>query len=715
MEFLGTRAGISAFLFFWYNECMKNLERLFNPRSVAVVGASPHKRKLGSILARNILDGGWKKNLYLVNPRHGKIGSRKCYAGLGKIRKPVDLVLIAVPAPSVGRILLEGAGSAPKIENYIVISSGFKETGAGGKKLEDDLRRVAEANKLNVLGPNCLGFINPALNLNATFAAGKYKKGKVAIVSQSGALAVALLDWIAGMSVGFSKVISIGNKAVLDECDAVRYLAGDKNTKAIALYLEDIKDGRKFSETVAAVGGRKPVIILKAGKNKTGQKAVSSHTGSLAQDEAVAEAIFEKLNVIEVKTVEEFQDLMLFAGAGGISAGREEVIVLTNAGGPGVLASDFIGRSKCLKTAKISPETKSRLKKVLPASASVENPIDVVGDAAPDRYRNVLEIISRKHPQNPLLLILTPQSQTDPDKVARLAGKYGKIFSTFAACFMGGAKIKKSVDYLRASGVANFENPERALAAIEKMACFKKNKVSSRPALPQKTIRLKLKANSIIQSALKEKRKLLYWAEAAEVFRSYGVLPLKAVSFAEAGEIGRAAIKYPCVLKTDDPKIVHRWDRKAVALNLSSKKELLKAYEKMKKSTGAKKYLIQPMAKPGLELIIGLKRDKSFGPVIVLGLGGTFTEIFKDSVILVPPLTAGEVKSGLKNLKISRILRGFRGERGYDAEEIAKIVLALQQIAAENPDIGQIDVNPVMLYNDGSRLQLPDVKIYLQK
>jgi acetyltransferase len=691
---------------------MKNLEKFFNPKSIAIVGASPKKEKLGNVLTRNIRETGWRGKIFLVNPKYAR-ANKNYYASLDKIKKPVDLVLVAIPAPLVSQAIKEGAKARPRIENYAVISSGFREIGGEGKKLEEELKNIAEKYSLNILGPNCLGFINPSQKLNATFTSGKFKPGKVAIVSQSGALAVALLDWIQSMNVEFSKVISIGNKTVLDECDALNYLAADKNTQAIALYLEDIKDGARFIETVGKIGRKKPVVILKAGKTLAGQKAVTSHTGSLAQDEAVAEAVFEKLNIIEAKNIEELQDLILFLGTGKIPS-RKEIVVLTNAGGPAVLATDFVGKSNCLELKKLSTGSKNKLKKYLPASASVENPIDIIGDAAPERYENALKVISQKYSQNPLLVILTPQTQTNPEKVAKIIKNYSNKFPIITTSFMGGVKVKRAVEYLRRDGIANFESPERALLAIEKIVYSSQGRKFPLSGAAQKIIHLKLKVNSIIQSALKkEKRKLLYWNETEKVFKNYGISLLESISFGALGELKRAKIKYPCVLKTDESKIIHRWGKKAVALDIQNKKELKVVYRKMKKSTGAKKFIIQTMAKPGLEIIAGLKRDKTFGPVIVVGWGGTMTEIFKDRIILVPPLTIEEAKNKLDNLKISPVLRGFRGEKKYDAGEIAKIVLALQEIAAENLDISQIDINPAMFYNDGSRYQILDAKVYL--
>jgi acetyl coenzyme A synthetase (ADP forming)-like protein len=691
---------------------MKKLNRFFCPRSIAIVGATTKKEKLGFVIAKNILDGGWKGKIFYVNPKHKKIGDEKCFANLAEIRKQVDLVLIAVPAPLVNQVIQESAAANPKIKNFIIISAGFKESGKKGKQLEENLKYIAETLNINVLGPNCLGFINPSQNLNATFTSGKFKVGKIAIISQSGALAVALLDWTENMSIGFSKVISIGNKALLGENEILEFLAGDKDTRSVALYIEDIKNGQKFAEMAKIFTNQKPIVALKAGKNRAGQKAISSHTGSLAQDEAVLEAIFEKLNIIEAKTEEEFQNLILFLSFGKIPR-KQDVIILTNAGGPGALASDFIGNSKTLKLLEIPPKLKAILKKFLPESASAENPIDIIGDAAPERYMNALDTISKKFPENPLLVILTPQSQTDPENVAQILVRYKKKFSCLAAVFMGGVKIEKAAQYLRQNGIAIFENPEEALLAIEKIARYGFRQKKGMSAHPPKKIHLKLKINSIVQSAVQEKRRVLYWKETENIFNNYGVALAKSICFKDLSEIRGMKIDYPCVLKTDDPKIIHRWDKKAVILGINNIKELNKAYRKISKSTGAKNFLIQPMVKSGLEMIFGLRRDKAFGPVIVAGWGGTFTEVFKDRIIFLPLLTAREIKNKLDDLKISPMLKGYRGEKGYDSDEIVKIVLSLQEIASENPDISEIDINPAMLYNKGGKMQILDAKIYI--
>jgi acetyltransferase len=698
---------------------MKNLDKFFNPKSIAIVGASPKKGKLGNILIENIRKGGWRGKLYFVNPKYSrpqKAGKNqnKYYANLNELKKPVDLALIAIPAPLVNQVLVEGAKAKSKIENYVVISAGFKEIGKKGKKLEEELKTIAEEHQLNILGPNCLGFINTSANLNATFTDARVKEGKIAIVSQSGALEVALLDWAEEHKAGFSKAISIGNKAVLGENEIIKYLNKDKDTDAIALYLEDVKDGANFISAISEAKCRKPIAVVKAGKSRAGQKAIASHTGSLAQDESVIKAVFQKLGIISAESVEQFQDVISYLEHNKIPKSNE-IAIITNAGGLGVLSADFVGSSKNLKLLRLPERIKKDLKKFLPAGASVENPIDILGDAPPERYRRTIEILMRDFKNYPLLVLLTPQNQTNPLKVAKILGALRKKFSSLSVSFVGGAKIRKAVLELEKKGIPNFESPERALevieAAVGQVACVRKSLFN---ALTRKAIRLKLKTNLILDKAKSEKRKMLFWKEAENIFKDYNIALIESVPVRAAKDIKSKKIKFPCVLKADDPKIAHRWDKKAVVLDIKNRKELSIAFKKMKRKTGVQSFLVQSMADPGLELIIGLKRERSFGPMIIVGSGGTLTEVFRDSVILIPPFSENFAKKKLADLKIFPVLSGFRGEKKYNIGEISKIAWALQQMAAENPDIAGIDINPVMFYNDGRGYKIVDAKIYLK-
>ncbi|MFA5925438.1 MAG: acetate--CoA ligase family protein [Parcubacteria group bacterium] len=707
---------------------MRNLNTFFNPSSIAIVGASSHKGKMGSVFLKNIRSGGWKGKIYPVNPSHKKIGSLRCYSTLSEIGKKVDLVIIAVPAQFVRSIIMDGAESNPKMENFIVISAGFKETGKEGGKRENEIVELSEKLKLNVLGPNCLGFINPEKKLNASFTqpffdakskgknsfSGKFRPGKVAIISQSGALGVALLDWTENMSLGFSKVISIGNKSVLNEADILDYLTNDKSTKAVALYLEDIKNGPEFIDSMNRIIKKKPVFILKAGKNSAGQKAISSHTGSLAQDDAIISAIFRKIGAIEANDIAELQDLILYCSSDSIPQ-KNEIIVITNAGGPGVLSADYIGRSKKIRLYNFSKSFKTNLKKDLPESASVENPVDVIGDAPPERFEKILKKISANCPSCPVLIILTPQSQTNPEKVADIVCSFKNKFPVLTTCFMGGAKIKKAMEKLHQNGVANFETPERALMAIEKLIFYSNSKNKNFFAMPGKAINLKLKTNSILNSALQQKRKMLFWDEAEKMFRAYGINLASSRQVNDKMNTASIKLPFPWALKTDEPSIAHRLDKNAVILNLKSKNEFRNSLKRMKKSTGASHFLVQSMAKPGLEIILGLKRDPFFGPIIVCGLGGSFTELFRDRVILAPPLTPAEIKEDLKGLKIYPMLKGYRGGKGYNLDEISILIVALQRIASENPNVYEIDINPVMIYNNGQKCQILDAKVYVNK
>ncbi|HLM83651.1 MAG TPA: acetate--CoA ligase family protein [Candidatus Bathyarchaeia archaeon] len=687
---------------------MNNLKNLFSPKSIAIVGASPKIGKLGNVLVENIRKGGWKGKLYFVNPKYAK--QKDYFSSLSDINNPVDLVLIAIPAPFVNQTIEEGAKAKPSIRNYVIISSGFKEAGVAGKNFEKNLENIAKKYNLNILGPNCLGFANPEEKLNATFTDMKLHRGNTAIVSQSGALAVALLDWAADKKIGFSKIVSIGNKTDLDESEILNFLANDKDTKNIALYLEDIKNGQIFMQILAKTTPQKPVVILKAGKTSAGQKAISSHTGSLAQDSEIINAVFEKLNVIPANNVEEFQDIIYYLNSNPIPA-KSGVIVLTNAGGPGVMASDFIGKSKNIKLLNFNADFKSEVKKNLPASSSVENPIDVIGDAPPERYQATLEYIAKKHPSNPIVVILTPQNQTDPEKVALILVKFKNKFSNLSACFMGGEKIARAKFVLEKNNIPNFDNPERALAVIEKLSDYNM-KLRFRNFLKLGFTTQK-QTNQIIQKALSESRKILFWNEAEKIFGNCGIRLEKSICFENISDLKAKKIVFPCALKTDDPTIAHRLEKNAVILDIQNEKGLRSAFQRMKKATRANHFLVQPMAAPGLELIIGMKCDPAFGPVVLCGWGGSFTEVFKDKVILMPPFDRNEIKNKLSQLAIFPILKGFRGKKGYDLTEISKIIAGTAQISLDNPNIREIDINPLVIYNNGKTGQILDAKVFL--
>lgn len=708
---------------------MNTLQKLFSPKSIAIVGASPKKGKLGNVLIENIKKGGWRGKMYFVNPKYTRIGTNKYYANLDKINKNIDLVLIAIPAPFVNQAIEDGVKSNPAIKNFAVISSGFKEANTEGKKLEENLANIAKKYNLNVLGPNCLGFANPQEKLNATFTNMKLQTGNTAVVSQSGALAVALLDWAENKKIGFSKIVSIGNKTILDESAILNYLAGDKNTRAIALYLEDIKNGPEFMQTLAKITSRKPVVIFKAGKTSAGQKAVSSHTGSLAQDEEIVKAFFEKLNVIVADNIEEFQDIVYYLHFNPVPT-KKEILILTNAGGPGVIASDFVGKSKNIELMDFPASFKDAIKKHLPASASLHNPIDVIGDAPPERYAKTLEQIAKYFSQNPVLVVLTPQNQTDPEKVSEILAKAKKRMPNLSACFMGGEKIEKAKKLLEKNSVAIFENPERVLSVIEKLAKYQKSKESVKNLY---TCHSALDAGTSSKSQLKtildfrwnlsscngdgndkiKNRKMLFWKETEKLFSKYEIKLAKSFPFEDFNELKSQKISFPCALKTDDPRIAHRMEKNAVDLNIQNEKELKNAFEKMKKETGANHFLLQPMADPGLELIIGMKRDPVFGPVILCGWGGSLTEIFKDKTILMPPFDQKEAKRKFSDLAIFPILKGFRGNTGYNLNELSKIAASVSQIALENPDIREIDINPLVVYNNGKPGEALDAKIFL--
>ncbi|HLN18590.1 MAG TPA: CoA-binding protein, partial [Patescibacteria group bacterium] len=410
-----------------------DLNKLFNPSSIAIVGASEEEGKVGNVVTKNILSLGFRGDVFLVNPKHENLFARKCYKSLSEIQEPVDLAVIIIPAKLVAS---EIEKNAAKIKNYVIISAGFSEVGDEGREREEKIKEIAEKNQLNILGPNCLGFINPYKKLNATFAGDMPEEGNIALVSQSGALAVGILDIAQKENLKFSKVISIGNKADIDEAEIMEYLENDSNTRVIAMYLEGIKNGQRFLEKAADISRNKPIIILKAGKTEKAQKAISSHTGALAGSDDIASVIFEKAGITRADSTEEFFGLLqLFSFSQELK--NEYIAVITNAGGPGVIATDAF-KDKHIKIMEISEKTKEKLRKVLPSESSVENPVDVLGDAREDRYKNVMTILNKEEKPGAYLIILTPQDQTPVSKVASKIIQFKKkTDSIIAVSFIG--------------------------------------------------------------------------------------------------------------------------------------------------------------------------------------------------------------------------------------------------------------------------------------
>lgn len=709
---------------------MRNLEKLFNPSSIAIVGVSAEEGKVGNVIAKNISTLGYEGEVFFVNPKHSEIFGKKCYSELKEIKEKIDLAIIVIPAKFVNRVIKE---SAKLVKNFVIISAGFAEVhpvkspqsgvggaefnGAGneGKKREAELKKIAEENNLNILGPNCLGFIIPSLKLNASFAGGIPEAGNISFVSQSGALAVAMMDIAKNEGIKFSSIISIGNKMQIDETELLEYLGEDGNTKVIGMYLEGIKNGAKFMAVAQKISRKKPIVALKAGKSEKAQKAISSHTGALAGSDATISALFEKAGILRASDLEDFFSLINLISRTEAPA-NDKVAVITNAGGPGVLTADaFLGKE--MKLANLSEESKNNLRELLPEESSVENPIDLLGDAMEDRYKKTLEIIGKEKEIGTIICVLTPQDQTPVEKIAdEMINFKNKSGKNIISIFIGGDRVKKAISNLKKNNIPNFSFPDQGIDALDKYYNWGKarERILSVPEMIDEN--RQAKAEKIIEKVRAEKRQALIFYEAQEIMELYGIKTIDTENISSSEKILEKIlekISFPAVLKVDSDKVLHKTDRQGVILNIKNKEELESAIKKMKKNLPGENLIVQPMLERQTELIIGIKNDLSVGPIVICGLGGIYTEIFKIADFLIPPLSTDEIKRSLLKGKLNFLFRETRGQKVYDLGEISQILFNISALAGEIPEIKELDINPLLVYNDGTESVAVDVKIII--
>ncbi len=688
-----------------------SLEKLFNPASIAIIGASEDAGKIGTVIAKNILELGFEGEVYLVNPKYDEIFGKKCYKSLSEIpassADKINLAILAIPAKFVNQEILN---NSKNIKNYVVISAGFSEIGEEGRVQEEELKKIAKEKELNILGPNCLGFIAPKIKLNASFAGGMPEAGNIAFVSQSGALAVAIMDAAKKEGTKFSSIVSVGNKMQITETEMLEFLAQDENTKVIGMYLEGIKEGEKFIEIAGKISRVKPVVILKAGKNEKTQRAISSHTGALAGDDEIVSAVFEKSGIIRANNLEEFFALLNFISFSR-TVPNQKVAVITNAGGAGVLVSDAFSGKK-IQLEDLTEQTKNKLREFLPAESSVENPIDLLGDARSDRYKKALEIISSVPEISSVICLLTPQEQTPVLEIAKEIIKFkDKTDKNITTVFLGGEKVEKAIAKLKQNEVCNFSFPDLAVTAIDSYSQWNEFRAIKTKTLTQMiNEKRRAKVLEIIAKAKLENRQALYFGESAEVMAMYGINTVE--SFEIENYHGRN-LGYPVVLKVDSDKVLHKTDKNGVILNIENEMNLSRAVSQMKTNFPQSHLIIQPMAKKGAELIIGIKKDEIFGPVIVYGLGGIYAEFLKTVDYLVPPLSLGQVEKSLLSGKIKFLFQGARGQKRYNVEEMAKILMGISSFALEIPEISEFDINPLIVYNNSQEATAVDVKIII--
>ena len=674
-----------------------NLQNFFNPKSVAVIGASSDKNKVGYALVKNLLNGA-KRNIYPVSISEKEILGLKAYASVKDINTSIDLAVIAVRADIVDPILKECG--AKKIPAVIIISAGFKEVGSSGAELEKKVAEIAKQHGISLLGPNCLGTIDAQNDFNASFAANKPLSGHIGFISQSGALGSAILDRALSEGVGFSKFVSLGNEACLTEIEFLEYLGNDDETKAILMYVERLSDGPKFMELAAKIGRTKPIVVLKAGRSERGREAVMSHTGSLAPADAVFSAACRQAGVIAVESIREFFNIAKMFQL-GIMKPLQKLIVLTNAGGPAVVATDQIDQSHSLSLIELSDKTKESLRKVLPTMAAIGNPVDIIGDALSERYENALKILTEEKEADAIIVLLTPQMMTEAEATAKLLAEYKKK-KPIIPVFIGGPAIENGLIELKKNGLINFNFPKDALEALEDLA--------------QNTIKKAVRSPT---SAISTKQQILTFEETTSLFKNYclkpgGVLVKDKANLAEAI---RQAGSAPYALKAMSAEIVHKTDMGAVQLNLMSLAEAEAAWQTNIDNVRAKnpnivihEMLIQSMP-PGKETIIGMKHDSVFGPTILFGLGGIFAEALKDTSLRIAPVTKEMALEMIREIRSSKILSGMRGETSVNLEALAETIERVSALALAHPEVKEIDLNPVTV--DAKNAVIVDARVVI--
>ncbi|HIE50148.1 MAG TPA: CoA-binding protein [Armatimonadetes bacterium] len=692
------------------------LESLFTPQSVAVIGASTQPGKVGHSIFRNMLQYGFSGPVYPINPKTTELLGVRCYPSILQVPGEVELALVVVPARIVPQVLAECGEK--KVQAAVIISAGFKEVGAKGAQLEREVVDIARKYNLRVLGPNCLGVIVTSSGLNASFAAGMPLPGPIAFMSQSGALCTAILDWALAEGVGFSKFVSLGNKADLCETDFLRAWEEDAETKVILAYLEGIANGPEFMQVAQEVSRRKPVIIVKSGGTAAGARAASSHTGTLAGSERAYEAAFQQTGVIRARSVEELFDYALAFAYQPRPRGSRLAIV-TNAGGPGIMATDACERAG-LTLASLRGETVEHLRQHLPPAGNFYNPVDVLGDADAARYRLATEAVLQDANVDAVMAILTPQEMTQIEETAEVLGQLAvQADKPLVACFMGEQKVHPGREILERHQVPNYEYPERAVAALAAMARYVEwqHHPQERPRRYEVD---REKAAAILARARDEQRVNLSEFEAQEVIAAYGfalpasklaTTPEEAVTYAE--EIG-----YPVVLKISSPDILHKSDIGGVRVGLSNPEQVTDAFELMlfraaryMPEAEIRGVLVQEMIGWGKEVILGMSRDPQFGPLVMFGLGGIYVEVLKDVAFRVAPFGELEARQMVQEIHSYPLLTGVRGEKPADLEAIVSGLLRLSQLVTDLPEIVEMDINPLKVREAGRGAVALDVRV----
>lgn len=702
---------------------MSDLNFLFNPRHIAVVGASRSPEKIGYAILNNVINSGFTGDIYPVNPKEDEISGLKSYCSVKDIGKPVDLAVICVPSKRVVEVAEECGKSG--VKGLIVITAGFKEVGSEGLKAEKKLLDICKKYEMRMLGPNCVGLMDTHTPMNASFARGFADEGNISFISQSGAMLVSILDWSFEMGMGFSRFISLGNKADLNEIDFIESCAADPQTNVILCYVEDITDGERFIEVCTEASKRKPIIILKSGTSTAGAQAASSHTGALAGSDRAYEAAFKQCGVLRVESMNELFDLARAFSTQPLPR-NSRVAIVTNAGGAAIVATDAVEKYG-LKMSRFNKETIDHMRENLPSEANIYNPVDIIGDAKNDRYQFALKTVLEDDNVDSALVLLCPAAVTEPEKTAETIVGLSQEYTNkpVMSVYMGGRTLAAGKKYLTDNGVPDFTFPEPSVRALEGMIRYTEF-ITKKPVA--KTIELpginKAAVRKIIDKVLAEKRVVLLGHEASEVMLAYGIPASRSLLAKDENEAAAIAaeIGFPVAMKISSPRIAHKTDVGGVEIGIYNEKEVLNAYRRiMEKVTY---YLpdapihgieVQNMVDDGVETIIGMSRDIQFGPLVVFGLGGIYVNLMEDVTFRLATALDNydEARKMISETKAYTLLKGYRGKKPADTNALIDAILRTARLVTDFREITEMDINPVRVHHEGATAL--DVKITIEK
>ena len=688
------------------------LNRFFTPKSVAIVGASERENSVGYRLLLNMQEAGFTGGLYPINNKREQLLGLKAYPDLNSVPEDLELVVIATPAPSVPGIVRQCGEKG--VTSVIIISAGFGELGSEGKRLQQEVLDIAHRYSIRIIGPNCLGVIRPSGQLNATFGDGTVKDGNLALLSQSGAVCTAILDWAKVQDIGFSTVVSMGGAADIDFGEVLDYLATDSKTTGILMYVEGIRDARRFLSGLKAAARLKPVILIKSGRHEAGCKAAMSHTGAMVGGDNVFDAAIARAGVVRAYSITE-----LFSAARVLANNyvvkNDRLAIITNAGGPGVMSTDR-AEDVGIQMAELSPASIKSLNEVLPVHWSHDNPIDILGDATSERYQKALEVCLKDKNIDGIMVILTPQAMTNPTQVAISIIEGAKDSKKpVLASWTGGARVQEGRNLFANSKVAHFNTPETAVDAFAFLAKYAQNQILLKQ-IPLPTDELAKPdvegARLIIERVLSEGRQVLTAQESKAILAAFHIPVTQTIKVSSAKDamIAAETLRFPVVLKVNMAEFSHKSDIGGVRLNITSVQDISRHYTEME--TAIKQLhpeitevgmTVEPMYRTssGRELMIGVVRDPVFGPAISFGLGGTMVEILKDNAVAIPPLNAYMVEQMIAKTKAAKYLKAFRQLPPANNQALIDVLLNISTMVSELPEILELDINPLIVDEQG--------------